>query len=223
MLEAGAKLHRGFLAGLLPPRFPSLTSLGGFILRGSHGLIGGGLGRFPLQTGGSWNPVCVWEGEGREGGGKASTLGGTAPALPAEEVTPCVVALGAPGPPAKCLETAHLGQEGLEGQGWAPCCEGFPRCSPPASWVSRVRDTLRGAATGDMVIRVLPQAPVQLPRCLPGAWALLRSAANGLALVLEGAGGHCSRNNAPWKSAQPGKVGGWGLQRKPFPPDLQPF
>ena len=64
------------------------------------------------------------EGEGREGGGEASTLGGTAPALPAEEVTPCVVALGAPGPPAKCLETTHLGQEGLEGRGWAPRCEG---------------------------------------------------------------------------------------------------
>lgn len=92
VLEAGARLHRGFLANPLLPGFLSVTPLGGFILRGWQGLIRGAWG------GRQWNPVCVWEGEGREGGGRASTLGGTAPALPAEEVTRRVVALGHLGP-----------------------------------------------------------------------------------------------------------------------------
>ncbi|KAI4535124.1 hypothetical protein MG293_014350 [Ovis ammon polii] len=49
------------------------------------------------------------------------------------------------------------------------------------------------------------RAPVQLPRCLPGAWALLRSAANGLALVLEGAGAIVPGTMHPGSLHSPGR------------------
>ena len=88
---------------------------------------------------------------------------------------------------------------------------------------SRVRDAFWGAATGG---RGYPGA---LPGSRPAAKVFARG--RGPAEIcshwarpgLGRSGDHCSRNNAPWKSAQPGKMGGGGLQRKPFPPDLQPF
>lgn len=64
----------------------------------------------------SWNPsVCL-------GGGRETGMAWTPPwagrllSCQQQEVTPRLVALGAPGPPARCLEIAHLGPEGLEDQ-----------------------------------------------------------------------------------------------------------
>lgn len=65
-----------------------------------------------------------------------------------QEVTWCVVALGAPGPRARCLEIAHLGQEGLEDQRVGLLLWGEP-CLHPPSVVdeSCVWDTALGSAT----------------------------------------------------------------------------
>lgn len=78
--------------------------------------MGGAGWAFLLQMSHSWKPsVCLGEGEEGEMAGPPPRAGQLLPCQ-RQEVIWCVVALGAPGPPAKCLETAYLGQEGLEGQ-----------------------------------------------------------------------------------------------------------
>lgn len=66
----------------------------------------------------------------------------------------------------------------------------------------------------------VPQLQTQLPRCLPGEGALLDSLANGLAWSWKELGPLFKEQCAlevckAWE--------GGGLQRKPFPPDLQSF
>ena len=86
-----------------------------------------------LQKSCSWTHSLCLEGEGeREVLDRDPTQGRTVPVLLAAEVTRCVVVLGPPGPPARCVEIVQLCQEGLETRGWACSCEGGRGLSTPS-------------------------------------------------------------------------------------------
>ena len=216
MLEAGAKLHRGFLANLLPPRFPSVTPLGGFILRGSYGLIGGGLGRVPAADR-QLEPSVCGRGRGeREVGRPPPWAGQLLPCL--QKRSPrALLPLGHLGPQPSVWKLHTWGRRAWRAGGGPPAVRGpslLPSCFVGES---RVRDTLGGAATGG---HGHPSAP-------PGSGPAAKVFARGLGPAeicsqwarpgLGRSGDHCSRNNAPWKFAQPGKVGGWGSPEEALP------
>lgn len=77
----------------------------------------------------SWNQSVFWRGKGEREGARTPPRAGQLLPCQQQEVTWCVVALGAPGPPARCLEIAHLGLEGLEDQEGEPAAV---RGAPPA-------------------------------------------------------------------------------------------
>ena len=62
----------------------------------------------------SWNHSLCLGGEGQRETARTPPRAGQLLPCQQQEVTGCGVALGAPGPPARCLETAHLGREALE-------------------------------------------------------------------------------------------------------------
>lgn len=124
-----------------------------------------------------------------------------------QEVTWCVLAPGAPGPSARSGNCTS-GAGGLGGPEGGPAAVRGCCLSPPSIMTqkSRVGDAAWGSVTlGSGHSSGSPRLHPQLPRCWEGGSA--ESAGQWAGPGLGRSWDHCSRNNEPWKSAKPGKVG----------------
>lgn len=165
----------------------------------------------------SWNHSLCLGGEGREGDGADPTQGGTAPALPAARGYWVRCRPWGTWAPSQVSGNCTPGAGGLGGPAGGPATVRGALPTPPWDRTKNcVRDTAWGFASlgSDHPFGNRGAAGPGQPRCLPSEGALPDSPANGLALVLEGAGTIVLGTMSPGSLQS---LGRWGSPEEALP------